>query len=173
MLAFAPQSLGRNCNPAPDLVLREPVFLYVFFSGGVFSFADTGFYTILFYTILYYTMLYYTRPYCMTYTILNMLYCTINYIPYTICIILHYTTLHYTTLRYATLRYTTLQRNITYYDRRRRSTRTTWSMRDSLRDFCRLKQIPKSQRVTFPTRQAALQSRWRTKKEQACRTFLA
>ena len=32
--AFAVQSRGRNCYPAPDLVLGEPVFPQVFFSGG-------------------------------------------------------------------------------------------------------------------------------------------
>ena len=34
--AFALQSLGRNLYPAPDLVLRKPIFLCVFFSRGVF-----------------------------------------------------------------------------------------------------------------------------------------
>ena len=36
MPAFALQSFGRNCDPAPASVLHKPIFLYVFFSGGVF-----------------------------------------------------------------------------------------------------------------------------------------
>ena len=33
---LALQSLSRNCYPAPDLVLRKPIFLIILFSGGVF-----------------------------------------------------------------------------------------------------------------------------------------
>ena len=35
------QVSSRNCSPAPDLVLRMPLFLIVLFSGGVF-FIDAG-----------------------------------------------------------------------------------------------------------------------------------
>ena len=34
--ALALRSFSRNCFPAPDLALRKPIFLIVFFSGGVF-----------------------------------------------------------------------------------------------------------------------------------------
>ena len=40
--ALALQSFSRNCCPAPDLVLRKPIFPWVFFSGGVLLFTDTG-----------------------------------------------------------------------------------------------------------------------------------
>ena len=40
--ALVMQSSSGNCSPAPDLVLREPVFQRVFFSGGVFLFTDTS-----------------------------------------------------------------------------------------------------------------------------------
>ena len=33
--ALALQSLSRNCYPAPNLVLRKPIFLIQSFSGGV------------------------------------------------------------------------------------------------------------------------------------------
>ena len=33
--ALALQPFSRNCYPVPDLVLRKPIFLYVFFSRGV------------------------------------------------------------------------------------------------------------------------------------------
>ena len=39
--AFALQLSGRNCSPAPGLVLCKPVFPRVFLSGGVFFFTDT------------------------------------------------------------------------------------------------------------------------------------
>ena len=39
--AFTLRPSGRNCNPAPDWVLSELMFLPVLLSGGVF-FSDTG-----------------------------------------------------------------------------------------------------------------------------------
>ena len=86
--AWVVQASGRNCSPALDLAVREPIFPCLQYHTNTLTTPDPLlYYTILYYTVLYYTILYY-----------NILYYTI----------LYYTILCYHIIRYIMLCYVAL-----------------------------------------------------------------